>query len=449
MRQTIFMIALEIVAIFGVVTHGPILPVAVYYLFSVLRPQYLWIWALPRNVAWSDIPSIAAIVGLIAYQMGVVPMGERKEGELFQGLSPTHFLFFGFAVWVCLTYVTALDRTAAWPWLLEYLTIFAMFIVATFVIRSLEHVWILFLVATVPLLYLAYHVNSLYVFDGRLDIYHYGLGGLDNNGAGLMLAMSVPLALAAWEATPQIWRWGYVGSVPLVLHAVLVSYSRGAMVSLFVVIPLMIMRTRRKWQFLMVALALVALLPLLAGNEIRARFFTVSNYADDESANQRFDSWMAAVRIANDYPIFGVGIRNANLLSYQYGADMQGRTIHSQFLQLLADSGYVGFVLYMGTILSFFVSAWRLRRYLKYAKDPRAGRVIAMVNGLECALVVFCVGGLFLSLEVFELPYLVILLGAQLTVLARAELTVDQKAIAAEEWRQRFGTAPQPASTQW
>jgi hypothetical protein len=34
--------------------------------------------------------------------------------------------------------------------------------------------------------------------------------------------------------------------------------------------------------------------------------------------------------------------------------------------------------------------------------------------GLEAAMVVFCFGGAFLSLETFELPYLVILLALQL-----------------------------------
>jgi probable O-glycosylation ligase (exosortase A-associated) len=450
MNQTIFMIAMELVAVLGVVVRGPVIAVAVYYLFSVLRPQYLWAWALPRDVAWSDIPSIAAMIGLVAYEFGLVPIGGNQEGR-FRGFGPTHFIFLGFAFWICLSYFTAQDQGVAWPWLLEYLTVFVMFFVATLVIRSLDQLWLMFLVATWPLLYIAYHVNSLYVFDGRLDIYKIGLGGLDNNGAGLTLAMAVPLALAAWEATPRWWRWIYIGSVPIVLHAVLVSYSRGAMVSLIAVIPLMILRSRRRWQFLLVALALIATVPFLAGNEIRERFFTVSNYAEDESANARFDSWMAAVRIANDYPVLGVGIRNANLFSYQYGADMQGRTIHSQYLQILADEGYVGLMLYLGTLLSFFVSGWRLRRFLKYTKDPLATKVVAMSNGLEAAVVVFCIGGVFLSLEVFELPYLLVLLGSQLAVVARSDLKLDERLIANEaRERERFAPpALQPAAHPW
>ncbi len=39
--------------------------------------------------------------------------------------------------------------------------------------------------------------------------------------------------------------------------------------------------------------------------------------------------------------------------------------------------------------------------------------------GIEGALVVFCVGSVFLSLEIFELPYLLILLGLKLSLVAQ------------------------------
>ena len=50
------------------------------------------------------------------------------------------------------------------------------------------------------------------------------------------------------------------------------------------------------------------------------------------------------------------------------------------------------------------------------------------MSGLETSLAVFFVGSAFLSLEVFELPYLLALLGAQLAVLVRAEVGVAEPA---------------------
>jgi O-antigen ligase len=155
----------------------------------------------------------------------------------------------------------------------------------------------------------------------------------------------------------------------------------------------------------------------MAGPEIRARFLTLESAEKDESAQSRRASWAAAWAMAKDNPVFGVGVRNANLYSHQYGADIEGRTIHSQYLQIAADSGFVALGLYLAALAAVWVSLRRARNEARRHTGPTARRVVAIAAGLECALAVFCVGGAFLSLEVFELPYLILLLGAQLVPL--------------------------------
>ena len=141
-------------------------------------------------------------------------------------------------------------------------------------------------------------------------------------------------------------RWEYA-TVPLLVHAVLMSYSRGAMLSLLVGAPLLILRSRRKRQFAFVFVLLICAVPYLADREQRQRFLSIEGYEQDGSANARFDSWGAAFAIAADYPLFGAGIRNSNLITYKYGADVEGRTIHSQYLQTMADSGYPALFFYL------------------------------------------------------------------------------------------------------
>jgi probable O-glycosylation ligase (exosortase A-associated) len=235
-----------------------------------------------------------------------------------------------------------------------------------------------------------------------------------------MLAMGLPLTLYAWEGTRRWWRWAFLAGVPLIIHAVLMSYSRGAMLALIVVSPFLVMRTKRRWQLGGVLLALAVSVPAMAGNEIRQRFFTVSEYDVDASANSRFQSWNAAIRIANDNPLLGVGIRNSNLLAYDYGADMIGRTIHSQYLQILADSGYPALALYLASLAAFAWVTQRARVPLKARDDPDALLMLSMITGLQGSLIVFGVGAVFLSLEVFELPYIVTLLGAQVAAIVRS-----------------------------
>jgi probable O-glycosylation ligase (exosortase A-associated) len=307
-------------------------------------------------------------------------------------------------------------------------------------IRSVRQVWVLLVMTVVALAYIAYEVNFLYLAYGYLGIQHNGYGGVDNNGAGLMLAMAVPLCYFAWEGSTGWLRWAFLAFIPVLLHAVLMTYSRGAMVSLLVVTPLLWWRSRHRGELALAAIPLMVMLAFMAGPEIRARFFSISSYDDDASAQSRFQGWEAGLGIVKDNPVFGVGPRNANLFTYQYGADMQGRTIHNVYLQTAADMGLIGAGLYLTAFGTVWLGLNRLRRKSSQRGDTEGRRLYAMAAGVECALAVFCVGSLFLSVEVLELPYLMLLLGAQLALLApvTASATVPRRVV-------RTALAPQAA----
>jgi probable O-glycosylation ligase (exosortase A-associated) len=420
-KQTLFMVAVTLVGTVGVFTHGPICGVAVYYFFAVLRPQFIWEWSLPTGIQWSQYVAIATILA-VPFQQPAPDGGVHggPAGQPTRCWSPAHTTVLLFAGWVVLSYANAFNRDYGYLVFVDYLKIFTMFVVSSFVIRTVDHLWIIMLLTALSLGYIAYEVNYLYLVNHYLGIYRNGYGGLDNNGAGLMLAMGVPLCLFAWEGTRSRLRWGFVALIPTIVHAVFMTYSRGAMLSLLISWPLMVARSRQR---LRIGLATVVFgvvgIPLLAGPEIQERFFSIKDNEVDESANSRRQSWAAAWKIAKDYPIFGVGVRNANLFSYQYGADMEGRTIHSQYLQIAADCGFVGLGLYLAIYLSVIASFWRTRRAARSDRSPEADRARAIASGVESALLLFCFGAIFLSLEVFELPYLLMLIGAQLSVVYR------------------------------
>jgi probable O-glycosylation ligase (exosortase A-associated) len=418
MKQLIFMIVVTFVGIYGSVAVSPFYGVAVYFFYAVLRPQWLWEWTLPF-FAWSFYVSIAAMVGTA---FGVRSPHTQPDRDGGWHLSTTHWLVLLFGGWVSITYFTARNQEVAYPFFIEYLKLFVMFWLAGRVVRTVSQVWILYLIVAGTLGYIAYEVNYIYFLQGGyMFIYNRGYCGLDNNGAGLMLAMGVPLCYFAWEGIAGQWRWVFLGLIVLLLHAVLMSFSRGAMVSLLATVPIYILRSRRRFQLAVVLLGVGLLIPILAGKEIRDRFMTLSNTEVDASANSRRSSWAAAWAITLDNPVFGVGIRNSNLYSYEYGADHAGRTIHSQYLQTSADSGLTALILYLTALVSFWFSTRRSRLMTRKRTDTEGIRAYAAACGVEGAMVVFCVGGTFLSLENFELPYLMLLLGAQLPLVLQAE----------------------------
>lgn len=417
MKQLLFVAGLTLVGTLGNFVYSPFCGVAVYYAFAVLRPQYIWEWSLPPGVQWSRYVALATIAAAVAAKFGLV--GDAGVPPSRAGRSRA--LVFLYAAWLLVTYFTARNREVADPYVFEYFKIFAMMAASFALVRTVRQLWVLLIVAALSLGYIAFEVNSLYFSIGAIRIAREGYGGLDNNGAGLMIAMGLPLCLFVWDGVTRRWRWGFLALVPIIMHASMMTYSRGAMLSMLLTTPLMLLRTRHRKQVLGLGLAFgILAVPILAGPEIQNRFFTISEHDKDESAQSRMGSWTAAIRMAQDYPIFGVGVRNANLFSHQYGADMEGRTIHSQYLQIAADNGFVGLALYLSMLGSVLLDLRRVRR-LASARGGDEGRMAhAVAAGTACSLVTFCIGGAFLSLETFELPFLLLLLGSRL-----AELTAD------------------------
>jgi probable O-glycosylation ligase (exosortase A-associated) len=418
MKQLIFMIVATLAGTAGVYLINPFWGVLVYYLFAVLRPQYMWHWALPANINWSWYVAVATIGALlIGARSGKSDASEAGHGPR---LSAAHSWVLIFGVWVFITYLTARNQDAAYFALIEYLKIFVMFTVSTFLIRTVNQVWSLFVMIGLALGYICYEINLQYLTTGDLRIFKEGYGGLDNNGAGLMIAMGVPVCWFCYQGMRRWYRWIFAAIVPVIVHAVLMTYSRGAMVSLLLMCPMLLMRSRNRLLMTAVFVAFFAVVvPIMAGPEIRARFLTIENHEVDASANSRRAAWKAAWQMAIENPIFGVGLRNSPLFSYQYGADSEGRVIHSQYFQVAADNGFVGIALYLIVLAAAWASLRRARQQIAGCADADEPKLLALVNGIECSLVVYCVGAFFLSLEICELPYLLLLLAVQLGVLTK------------------------------
>ena len=412
----------------------PFWGVLMYYGLAVLRPQAIWDWALPE-FRWSLLAALVAIVTTILNASSV------KKVNQFRFLTLT--ILFGGCLF--LSYCLANDQVIAGRYGWEYAKILLMVIVASYVVREKWHIrylgWMIFLCLT----YLVYEVNLQYLIDRRLDIYNRGYGGLDNNGAALMLAMVAPFCYYYFFAGRRWWRWGFLFCLISTFHAVMLTQSRGAMLSTLVVMLGILVTTARKkfLKTMVIGVVLGFAVLYLAGPDIRMRFLSITGPERDASSQSRLDSWKAGWRIAWDYPWFGAGIRNANLLAQQYGADMKGRTIHNVYIQIAADVGFPAAVIYV-SLLGF--AFWRLGKAIRMTRgsleDMEDRWFHYTCRASIWSLGIFSIGALFLSLETFELCYLIILIGAVAPSLAsqgneeRQELDVE----AAERKRVKIST---------
>ncbi len=410
--------------------------VLLYYGLAVLRPQFIWDWSLPSDIRWSLYAACIVILGCALHAPRLLRTAR---------LNVVSLMLVAYAILIFISCLSANDPKQAMPWAIEYGKIFFIAVLASLAIDRLEHLRALGAVVLLCLGYLAWEINWLYVVNGRLDIYHRGYGGLDNNGAALMLAMGLPLACAAAFAAPRLWQRAAGGFIGLLLvHAVLMTYSRGAMLASLVGVGWTVVRGRSWKQAAMVVLVLGAALPVLAGSEIRDRFLSSLAYTQDASAHSRFESWGAAWTMAWEHPLLGQGVRNSNLLSQNYGADVQGRTIHNQYLQIAADSGVPAALLYVAMLGVALVWLSRARGMCRDwlaqptpASDldgagqpsrPLIEQISALTLACESSLVIFASGGMLLSLEVVELPWLLLIMaGTAPGLVERAIAATDEE----------------------
>jgi len=404
MKQTVFMIA--VMVFFSVRSLAdPFWGVFLYYWIAVLRPQAIWDWALPLGVRWSFYAALVAVV------TAVMHAGLLREPAL-----PRRFLMLVilFAACVWLSCVDATNKSLAQAQGWELSKIVAMLLLSYFVLRERRHLrylgWMIFLSLT----YLVLEMHLRYLLQGRLDLYHYGYGGLDNNGAGLLIAMVIPFCYFFFWAERRWWRWGYLLSGIAAANMVMLTYSRGAMLSAVLAGSGMVFTTgRRRLRTAVVAVVLVLAVLWLAGPSVRDRFLTISDVEGDMSAQSRFTSWAAAWGIIQDHPLLGVGPGNTLLVSHEYGADVQGRAIHNVYLEVGADSGLPAMFLYAGLLVC---GLWWLHKGWRNAKeniDNAEDRWHYYVcKACFWSLTMFMIGATFLSLQQVELPYLLALMGA-------------------------------------
>jgi len=187
-----------------------------------------------------------------------------------------------------------------------------------------------------------------------------------------------------------------------------------------------------------VGLTLVAFMPDIWTE----RMATIPNYAEDRSAIGRISAWWNAWNIAFNYP-FGVGFNAARPELFARFSPYPDfvHAAHSIYFQVLGNHGFGGLVIFLG----LWISTWRSARWLRRegAKVPETLWCADLGAMCQVSLLGFAVGGAFLSLSYFDLPYNIMVL----VVLARVWLTKrswESEALHPPRWSLIPGLAPTP-----
>jgi probable O-glycosylation ligase (exosortase A-associated) len=245
-----------------------------------------------------------------------------------------------------------------------------------------------------------------------------------NTEIGMAIVMVIPLLLFLSRDEPRRWaRLGLRVTLLFSIVAVLFTYSRGAVLGLAVILPLMFLKSRLR--ILVLPLALVAalfgqaLVESVFPERWLARMGTVQTYDTDQSANMRLNSWYVAYRLGLDNPFLGAGFRPFTPSVYiTYSPTDRLNThqdAHSIYFQVLAEHGFVGLGLYLSLIGSTMFSLRRILRQTRHVPSMRFYFNAAQM--LEVSLLGFLVTGAFLSMSYFDLFFHLVAITALIRVL--------------------------------
>lgn len=209
----------------------------------------------------------------------------------------------------------------------------------------------------------------------------------DPNRMAMSVGLVVPLAAALLVHARQGWlRWLSGAAAGLALTAMVLSYSRGGFIGLSAALLVWLGLERRLSQGVVIGLLCAGLLAFAPRN-FWSRTESVTSFQQDASALGRVHAWTVASRINLERPLLGVGAGTFQQAwpSYAPPEARRAYAAHNVFIQVLAELGWVGFVLLLIFTAGSLGAAWEA------TADPESGwlarAIFASTTGyLVCSL---------------------------------------------------------------
>jgi putative inorganic carbon (HCO3(-)) transporter len=225
----------------------------------------------------------------------------------------------------------------------------------------------------------------------------------DNNGFAVATAMAIPL-LALWlrQVQGRVLKWLLAGLIGLAFAAALSSWSRGGLLCVAVVATLLVWHSRHRGLGLLLLSLVIGVFLFAVPDAWFDRMQTLLAPAQDDSAASRLEVWRLGWDYALAHPWFGSGIGGWFYLSLPTGGF---RAWHSAYVQVAAEHGLFGLLLWCALLFGSVVDLSLSMRQARRRRHPWLGHQAAM---LRASLAAYAVGSAFLSIAFWELLFLLI-----------------------------------------
>lgn len=250
--------------------------------------------------------------------------------------------------------------------------------------------------------------------------------GSKNRYAQVMVVL-LPIALMRmWDERSKLLRAVAALSCIPIVGGALLTFSRGAGISIILALLAMVFLRIFKLRHLVIVSAIGILFVATVIPDYIYRLSTTTDVAELASGNVEDASGsvrgratvnLAALHIFLDHPLFGVGPGQTSDYMIEYGNEIGFRRLetdrraHNMYLEELADTGIVGFTFFMSILGLTLVELLRVRRAWKDS-NPNVGYLLA---GLIVAIIAYMSTAIFLHLSYVRYYWVILALAGAAT----------------------------------
>ena len=362
---------------------------------------YLCLGFVPN---WEAVDKIAPqwlLMGVVN-TLAVLYVGYHRASygqRISQTLSTTlSYSYIGFILWAACSYFYAINPTEVLVNISRQVNVLVMFLVMGFFVYHLKSkkTFLSFVITAILSIEVYAVLNEALQMVNTSGVISAGtLKGVtaNRNITAFSIAIKIPFVLfLIYKNQKALYKFILSGIVFLAILCLSMIQSRASFLAVGLIllaflglcIFLYINDKNKKYLFqfgylflpFLFALGLNQALLSDKGADALARASTISAGTNDGSVNQRLRYYEDVLTHLSSHPILGVGLGNWKLKSIDYDSrDIKGYVVpyhaHSDFIQLGAELGIVGFLLYLGVFIWAVLFVYRLIRYSDYSKEEK------------------------------------------------------------------------------
>ena len=251
----------------------------------------------------------------------------------------------------------------------------------------------------------------------------------ENNAFAVAMLITIPLILIWQKETVNPWlKKGILLSIPIIFAASLSSWSRGALITMVVLLLMLIWNSKRKYLAIPLVFGGAFFVKDYLPQEWFGRMNTMETYKEDSSAMGRIDTWTAGWNHTLEHPLTGTGFDG-----YMYLGTLDW---HSSYVEMFSEHGFIAFGLWLSLLLGTLISLTILPRKTRHVEGMEW--VTNYCFMLRASLICYMIGTAFLGLSYWDLLYHLIFISILVKEFALEELAIKQNNKSKPRWAMRI-----------